>query len=260
MKRWVAWALAALGLCAAGCQAQIKAEPASLAFYEAVHDHDDQRVRALGAPELLTPDLDAQLAAVRRFMPAQRPDKVEAVGHQLMVAAGAGETLSTTDVYQFGASKALVSTVLHRAKGAAAWQVQGFNFRLFRPQDLAANRFTLAGKPLTQDLFLAAMIAALLAMVAALAMVIRRKGLRRKWLWGVVAFAGVFTLRMNWTTGAFEFQPLSLQLIGAGATTQIEGMTPWILSFTVPVGAILILTGVWANPARARKRATETFE
>jgi hypothetical protein len=65
---------------------------------------------------------------------------------------------------------------------------------------------------------------------------------------------------MNWTTGQVDFQLLSLQLLGAGAMTSAPGLSPWVLTFTLPIGAALILVGLWANPRRAKNPPVEPAE
>ena len=99
-------------------------------------------------------------------------------------------------------------------------------------------------------------------MLTAMIKVIRTRGLKWKWLWCVMAFFGVFAFRMNWNTGELEYQFLAIQFVGAGATRALGSFSPWILTATAPLGAILILTGVWANPPPikgASKTAVETF-
>ncbi len=59
---------------------------------------------------------------------------------------------------------------------------------------------------------------------------------------------------MNWTTGAFSVQPISVKLFGVGATTSLSGFEPWMLSFSIPVFAILILAGVIGRPRKVEAR------
>jgi hypothetical protein len=51
---------------------------------------------------------------------------------------------------------------------------------------------------------------------------------------------GAFKLSVNWTTGAFAVQALQFQVFSLSAMR--EGMVgPWILSFSIPAGAIAFL-------------------
>lgn len=233
------------------------------ALYDAVRSGDEAKARTLLAPEINSPETTAQLAQLRAILPKEPPARVKVLNHTVRKMLNSGETLETQELFEFKDRKALVSARLHRATSAEPWRAQGFHVRFLTPAELAVNAFKFKGKTPAHFAFLAVAIASPLLMIAALMKVIRRKGLRRKWLWGILAFVGAITLQMNWTTGAISVG-LTVQLIGAGVTTAASGVTPWILTFTLPIGALLILTGVWANPARARapkaKAGPEAFD
>jgi hypothetical protein len=63
--------------------------------------------------------------------------------------------------------------------------------------------------------------------------------LPRKWLWVLFILAGVGKFAVNWTSGEWGIAPLSLQLLSASAVASLYG--PWILSFSLPLGAIVFL-------------------
>jgi hypothetical protein len=50
---------------------------------------------------------------------------------------------------------------------------------------------------------------------------------------------GIGKLSVNWTTGACIFSPFSIQLFGFGMSC--EEYSPWIISFSLPLGAILFI-------------------
>jgi hypothetical protein len=63
---------------------------------------------------------------------------------------------------------------------------------------------------------------------------------RYKWLWVLFTLVGVTTLRFDWSSGHFAFVPLSAQfLFGVSATATPYG--PWVLSVSIPLGAIWFL-------------------
>ena len=197
----------------------------------------------------------AQLPAIHSYVPPGEPRGRKAIGTNTLKVAGKGETVSTTDEYDYGDRTVAVEVRLYRPAGQQGWQVQGFHVQAATAAQLAPNRFSLSGKSAIQYLFLALTIVSPLVMVAALVKVIRTPGLKRKWLWGILAFAGLVALRMNWTTGELTYQLITVQFIGAGAMRGLSAFSQWVLSATIPVGAILILAGIWANPRRARKPA-----
>ncbi len=78
--------------------------------------------------------------------------------------------------------------------------------------------------------------------LASLILRIRTKIGKRKWLWIVFIPFGFGRLSFNWTTGRVLFNPLSVhfQLLGAAAVK--HGLyAPWIISISVPLGAIVFL-------------------
>ena len=253
--RWV-WAI--FGLALAACNPLIRdprVDAEVRSAFDQLRRNDDAALTARFDPALRTPEAAAQLAALKQYVPAGAPRGREAVATNTVTSSSSGETVSTTDEYDYGDRRALVDVRLHRANRQQPWQIQGLHVQLATNAQLAANHLTLAGKPAKQDLFLLFVIASPLLMIAALVKVVRTRGLKRKWLWGILAFIGLTGLRMNWTTGEIIWQPLTVQLINAGIARGLSAFSPWILSATLPVGAVLILTGVWANPRRAKTPA-----
>lgn len=242
---------AALAVLALAACSGLKPDDTVRSFYDAVRAGDGAKVRSLAAPELQGPSVDAELAKLRRILPAEAPTKAKGLSRSIRKTLASGETLETQELYEVGARKVVVAAMLRRADTSQPWKVQGFHVRVLTPTELKVNAFTFEGKTPLHFGFLAATVLAPALMIAAIVKVVRRKGLRRKWLWIILALAGAATFQMNWTTGAVAVN-LTLQLIGAGVMTTAPGLTPWILTFTLPIGAILILIGFWANPARAK--------
>jgi hypothetical protein len=135
------------------------------------------------------------------------------------------------------------------------WLVLGFNVNVASSAQLAANDFTLVGKGFLQYLFLAAMVGVPAIMLAAAVKVLRASGLRRKWLWIAIACFGVCGATMNWTTGAVSLKLLSVQVLGSGFMRGSSRFAPWLLTTSLPVGAVLILAGIWGNPRRAVRKS-----
>jgi len=84
--------------------------------------------------------------------------------------------------------------------------------------------------------------------VFALAKVFRTRGPRRKWLWCLIAVFGICAFRMNWADGSIAIDPIYLEILGAGFVRGGSRFSPWILSVALPIGAALIVSGVWAKP------------
>jgi hypothetical protein len=256
MKVWRWSLMAAILAMVAACQLP-KLDARTDAEVRRVFDdlrHGDQAaLNARLAPALRTPDAQAQIAAVRGYIPKGEPRSRKVVAWNVSSFSGQGKVVAERDEYDYGDRVTLVDTRLRQPQGASAFVVEGFHVQTATTKELAVNSFSLAGKTLAEYAFLAATVLSPALMVWALVKVIRRRGLRRKWLWGVLAFAGLFTFRMNWATGQVAANFLSVQLIGAGIASGLSRFDAWVLTVTAPIGALLILSGVWANPKRARE-------
>lgn len=115
------------------------------------------------------------------------------------------------------------------------------------------NRFTLSGKSPAHYLMLALTCAVPLFTLYALIACIRTKNLKRKWLWVIFIIFGLGRLSLNWTTGQWSTRPgivrtangnstvslFDVELFGASANADFYG--PWVLSVSLPLGAILFL-------------------
>jgi len=106
------------------------------------------------------------------------------------------------------------------------------------PQKL--SKFTLKGAGLGQWAMLAAMAAALAITVAALVRIWWSGRFQRRWLWSVGALIGLMTVSLNWSTGAWSFQPISFQLFSVSASKQ-PIYAPWILAVSLPLVALVAL-------------------
>jgi hypothetical protein len=102
------------------------------------------------------------------------------------------------------------------------------------------HRFTLDGKGPAHYLFLAAALLIPLFMVATLVVCWRTPIATRKWAWMLFIAIGVMTFSINWTTGAWGFQVLAVNLLGSGF---FRGSNdgPLMLQFALPLGAVVFL-------------------
>lgn len=62
--------------------------------------------------------------------------------------------------------------------------------------------------------------------------------LKRKWLWIIFVLLGVVSFSLNWTSGEIWIKPINFKLLGAGIIKS-GIIAPWILSFSIPFGAIV---------------------
>lgn len=185
---------------------------------------------------LAGPNVRGNLQKMAASIPADEPRSVKLVGAHKHFQNGI-RSLNTTFEYQFSEGWLLANVAIEERNGEKA--ITGLNVYP-RTQSLEQeNRFNIFGKQSTQYLILAGAIGAALVSLYALIACIRTKPLRRKWLWILFIVLGVGRFAVNWTSGEWSIVPISVQLLGAGATAAPYG--PWIVSCSIPLGAIVFL-------------------
>lgn len=111
----------------------------------------------------------------------------------------------------------------------------------FADQSLASqNAFNLTGKSWLQYAFLFACLIMPLLVLATLWLVVRTPGLRFRWVWLLITLIALPVFNLNWTTGDWNMQWDSIRLAGM-SYYRLGEFGPWVLSFGLPVGAILAL-------------------
>ncbi|HEY3951381.1 hypothetical protein [Phenylobacterium sp.] len=245
-------------LTAVGCQLA-KPDPAAETTARALYDdlrlgHDESLLGRLPA-QLRTPPALAQILRLRALIPPGEPTGSRVVASQVAEIKNRGASEAIAIQYDYPGRTALLQVTLSRLAGARDWQIAGVQVRAATDKQLAANRFTLAGKPPLQLGFLAYAVLVPLLMLISVIKVAATPGLRHKWIWVVLSFVGVCSLKINWTTGVLMIDWYTVQVVGAGAAKGASRFDPWILSATIPIGALLILGGLVASPRWARKPA-----
>jgi len=230
-----------LAACGMGRDPKLDAEVRSV--FDQLRHRQDAALAARLDPALRTPAAMQSVAALQRTIPAGEPTARKVVATTIVHSADRRETVAALDEYDYADRSLLVATRMHRTP-STAWQVQAVQLQTATASDLAINALTLRGKPWWQVLFLVFALASPLLMVAAVVKVLRKPGLPGKWLWALVALGGLGTLSMNWTTGQIGWQLANLNLIGFGLARGPSAFSQWVISATLPVGAILILAGV----------------
>ena len=222
-----------------------------------IQSGDIATLQANATKDMQGPAAATQLQQLHALVPQGQPKSVTTTGYSRMVSTGQGETLEVVQDYDFGDRVALVDTTMARAAAGQGWAARGINVRVATRQQLAAHAFTLQGKPLSCYLALAALAASLGLMVAALVKVIRTRGLKRKWLWGILSFIGLISFHLNWTSGVWLIQWVTIQIVGAGVVRGASPFSDWMVTFTFPLGALLILFGLVAKAPKIKPPAEE---
>jgi hypothetical protein len=188
------------------------------------------------------------LAKMAALIPNGTPTSVQLVGANRFSSESAGTTLNLTYEYQFGTQYLLTNVATKTKNGVLT--IVGFRVLPESASLEAQNKFNLSGRSVLQYGVLGAAIMMAIFTLVALAVCIRTKMKRRKWLWILFILFGFGKLSVNWATGQWGVMVLAAQLFSASGTAAYFG--PWIVSVSLPVGAVLFLMnrrGLEVTPA-----------
>jgi hypothetical protein len=128
-------------------------------------------------------------------------------------------------------------TIAHGKDGRAL--ITAARFNPASDSQAKSNQFTLANKGAKHFIMLGLCILVPLFMLF-VAVLCARSRVRLKWLWIIIILLGFGSLSLNWTTGQFSINQISIRLLGVGFAQR--GMAaPWILSVSFPGGAVAFL-------------------
>jgi hypothetical protein len=102
------------------------------------------------------------------------------------------------------------------------------------------NAFSLMNKTWKHYAFLIMAVGAFSVSLFALLRCLRSQDLKSKWLWAVFICVGLVAFSINWTNGAISIKPLYFSFMSA-SIGRSGWVGPWIVSFSVPVGALAFL-------------------
>lgn len=186
------------------------------------------------------PDIAKQLGseapAMQRALPA-RPLQLTALNANVALTGG---TRVANAVYQAKGRTgwALIEATIQTRDGQT--RLAGLYVEKVQSEPKRLNEFRLMDAPAAGWPMLGAMIAAAATTLAALMRIWRSDLFVRRWLWTIGTLIGVSTLKMDWSTGAFAFQPVSFQIFSVSALKQ-PVYAPWVLGVSIPVVALIVL-------------------
>lgn len=136
--------------------------------------------------------------------------------------------------------------------------VSGFHaYRIPRSLE-SENAFTLSGRPLQNYVILILAVGAL-AFSSWVAILAIRSGMRRRWLWAIVALVGASQVGVDWTTGEVGSKWFTIQLLPF-SMMRSSSATAWILMVAFPIGAIVVLERLRRFRLAAARPVPETAD
>jgi len=205
-------------------------------YIDRLRGHDFDEIEKAFDENIKGRDLPGTLAKMANLIPAGEPTSIKLVGAERYVMRDI-TTVNTTYEYNFAGTWLLINVAV-RTQGEAK-TIVGFHVRTENESLEEQNRFTLSGRPLFAYVVLGLAVSAALFSLYALVICIRTPMAKRKALWIVFILLGIGKISVNWATGQWGVYPLYVQLFSASAFAQFSG--PWVISASVPLGAILFL-------------------
>lgn len=144
----------------------------------------------------------------------------------------------------------LLATVVTRREGEGDPLVIGVHLTPLEAPIEQTNAFTLEDKPVGHYVMLAVAGLVPLTILATLLAVLAARGLRRRWVWALGVLFGMGSVSLDWASGEWEVSPISVYMLGSGVS-RAGPYAPWVLSTSVPVGALMFLFGRRRRPVPA---------
>lgn len=211
-------------------------------FLEQLRTRDFDGVMSRLDSSLISQVSDQKLTEIADYFPLGEPVSIEIIGSQTHSSPDRWQGNFTFE-YQFEDQWAIASTALQRVDGTLTvigfrvWRTTASQRELtsFRAADLSPWHFII--------LFLTVLAPAF--MVYTCYSVYKSPIPRKKRRWYLISFVGLFGFAFNWTTGVLNYQLATIKLLGFGIVAA-SPHAPWILEFTIPVGAVVF----WAMRRR----------
>jgi hypothetical protein len=215
-------------------------------YIEQLQNREFGEIEQVVTPAHRGPALESTLTKMAELLPAGPPASIQLVGAHRMSSLSDGSThVDLTFEYRFGDRFVLAELATKTTKDKR--EITDFHIQPETEPLATRNKFTLADKTAVQYIVLGYAVVAALFTIGVLIACIRTPMRRRKWLWIIFILLGLGKFSVNWSTGQWAFQLLAVQLFSAASYAELFG--PWIISVSVPLGAI------WFLFSRRRLRA-----
>jgi hypothetical protein len=207
-------------------------ESIARAYVEDVRRRNFASAEAAFDPQYATDAMPAQFAKLASFFPATSPVSIKLVGCHTYYGSDATR-YDLTYEYEFPRQWVFADIMLQRMNGKL--NIERIHVAPMSMSFERANAFSFAGKSDEQSSFLMVMLfnAAFIFVTGFVCLATPIP--KWKWAWLIFVLCGLVTFRLNWTTGAWDWQLLSFVLFGAAATKAPYG--PVMLQIGLPIGA-----------------------
>lgn len=185
-------------------------------------------------PQLASPTAQRELAKIAALLKDQTFDSSTVIGAQVNSANGIRHVNLSYELHSsMGWSVANVATV----DSGGTWFVEGVSANRIARRLEDEARFTFAGKPPRQYAWLLISILCLATSLGVAIFVASQRNMPKRWRWVLVSLLGLGGFSLNWNTGVIATNLLAVR-IGAASFARAAPVVPWIITFSLPVGAL----------------------
>ena len=206
-------------------------------YIDQLRHHNFVEIEKSADASISGPALDSTLDKMAALIPSDAPIAVTLVGAHRFSSTAEGDVVNLTFEYRFPQAYVIASLATKSKNGQ--FSIVGFHVYPETESLESQNRFKWCGKSALHYAVLTYGIAVALLSLAVLIICVRTKMPRRKWLWILFILFGFGQFSINWTTGQWAIQLLTVQLLSVGSHAEFFG--PWIISVSLPIGAVLFL-------------------
>jgi hypothetical protein len=177
------------------------------------------------------------MAKLAAGLPNEAPKSIRLIGYRTTPNDGGAKSYFITYEFEFSQRWALMRLEWQRIEGKL--RLNGFNIELLAAPVERINAFTFNGKGLINYLVICLAVIGPLLKVYALVRCLLARPLKWKLVWLAFILFGIGTFSVNWTTGDSHVAFLTFDFIGASIVR--AGYGPWIVSVSLPLGALVFL-------------------
>jgi hypothetical protein len=186
-------------------------------------------------PLLAGPDTRNELAQIGTLLGHERFDSSRTIGVHINTISGVRHVNLT---YEFHVRSGWVLANVATVDSNNTWFVEGFSAQPLARTLEEEHRFSLAGKSGRHFVWLAVTLMSAVLSLGTAVFLATRRDMPKRWRWVLASLVGIGAFSLNWSTGAVAVSLFNLQL-GAAAILRNSPAAPWIMSFAIPLGAIV---------------------
>lgn len=196
-----------------------------------------------GLARELHPDLKngrelEELGKMRQFLPAEEPVSTVLVGYWTGIDTRVGSWTSLVYQLEYSEGRWFAVTLQWVDSKDSGRVLRSFRLNPQAADLRQAHAFSFRQANWRHYTAAGALLAVSAFVLTSFVVCLRTRGLRRKWLWAILTLVSVTQWSFNWTTGEFGFSPIYVMILGMSAI-QVSPYNPWMLTFGLPIGAII---------------------